>query len=319
MDYKDYYKTLGVDKNADEGTIKKAYRKLAIKYHPDKNPGDKASEEKFKELSEAYEVLSDKEKRKKYDQFGDNWKNYEQQHHGRTDDFDWSKWRSSGGGGGRTQYTYETDYGDMFGGGQGGASFSDFFETLFGGGRAGAGYRPQRQTRGQDLTAEMQITLEEAFHGGTRQVHVDGSVLNIKLKPGLTDGQVIRLKGKGMQGPRGGENGNLLITIHVAKNPRFELKGKDLYCEVPVDVYTAVLGGKITVETLGNSVNITIPEGTDSGKTFRLKGLGFPDYDHPTNHGNLYVKTVVHVPQKLSPKEKELFTELARLNKEGHK
>jgi curved DNA-binding protein len=263
--------------------------------------------------------LSDKEKRQKYDQFGDNWKNYEQQHHGRTDDFDWSKWRSSGGGSGRTQYTYETDFGDMFGGAQGGASFSDFFETLFGGGRAGAGYRPQRQSRGQDLTAEMQITLEEAFHGGTRQVHVDGSVLNIKLKPGLTDGQVIRLKGKGMQGPRGGENGNLLITIHIAKNHRFELKGKDLYCEVPVDMYTAVLGGKITVDTLGSSVNITIPEGTDSGKTFRLKGLGFPDYEHPTNRGNLYVKTLVHVPQKLSTKEKELFSELARLHKEGHK
>ncbi|SMO64829.1 DnaJ C-terminal domain-containing protein [Solitalea koreensis] len=314
MNYKDYYKILGVEKNADESTIKKAYRKLAIKYHPDKNPNDKSAEEKFKEISEAYAVLSDKTKRQKYDQFGENWKSYEQQHQGKTDEFDWSKWRNSGGGG-QTRYSFETDYGDMFGGAPGGTSFSDFFETLFGGRGGGAGYRPQRNIKGQDLTAEMQITLEEAFHGSTRQVHVNGSVLNIKLKPGLIDGQVIRLKGKGMQSPYGGEYGNLLITIHVAKHLRFELKEKDLHCEVPVDLFTAVLGGKLTVDTLGTSVNITIPEGTNSGKTFRLKGLGFPDYDHPTNRGNLYVKTVIHVPQKLSQKEKELFNELALLHK----
>jgi curved DNA-binding protein len=309
MDFKDYYKVLGVEKGASEADIKKAYRKLAVKYHPDKNQGDKAAEEKFKEISEAYEVLGDPEKRKKYDQLGENWRNYER-HGGQPQDFDWGQW----GAGGHT-YTYRGNPEDIFGGESGG-HFSDFFEQLFG--QFGGGGRRQqgsgRSTRGQDVTATMEVSLEDAYKGGTRQVVVDGSRLNIKLKPGLYEGQVIRLKGKGTPG-RGGENGDLLITIKLAPNPEFELKGRDVYADVDVDLYTAMLGGKITVQGLGGPLNMNIPPETDSGRVFRLKGMGMPDYNNASQPGDLYLTAMVRIPQHLTDKEKELFAELAKLRK----
>ncbi|AFD07466.1 DnaJ C-terminal domain-containing protein [Solitalea canadensis] len=317
MDYKDYYKILGVDKSATEAEIKKAYRKLAIKYHPDKNQGDKASEEKFKEVSEAYEVLGDKEKRTKYDQFGENWKYYEQQQaQGKAQGgFDWSKWQAQNQGG---AYSYQGNMNDFFGESGQEGHFSDFFENLFGGRFTGSRQQRTRARKGQDLQAEMEVSLEDAYNGCAKQIELSGTKLNLKLKPGLYDGQVIRLKGKGAPGLNGGEPGHLLITLHITPHPKFELKGRDIYTDIDIDLYTAVLGGKATVKTLGNNVNITIAEHTDSGKVFRLKGMGMPDYDHPETKGDLYVKTIIRLPKHFSVKEKELFHQLSTLKSENH-
>src|ERR1700704_1581619 len=268
MEYKDYYKILGVDKSATQEQIKKAYRKLAVKYHPDKNPGDKSAEEKFKEISEANEVLSDPEKRKKYDELGENWKYYEQ-HGGEPRGFN-GRQRSNAG----QQYYGNFNAEDFGEEGQ----FSDFFESIFGSGYSGSSTRSSRPRKGQDVHAEMEITLEEAFHGTTRQVSLDDEKLNIKFKPGIKEGQIIRLKGKGGKGINGAPNGDVLITIHLAPHPKFELKGNDLYFDSYMDVYTAVLGGKVAVQTIDKTVQVNIPAGTDSNKTFRLKNMGMPFY-----------------------------------------
>lgn len=306
MDYKDYYKILGVSKTASQDEIKKAYRKLAVKYHPDKNPGDKVAENKFKEANEANEVLSKPDKRKQYDELGENWQSYQQaggyanQGGGRP-----GGRRSSGGAGG---FSTEDFYG-------GGGQFSDFFENIFGGGTSGgrSGGSSRRAAAGEDLQAEMHITLEEAFHGVSRQVTIGDSKVNMKLKPGVSEGQVLRLKGKGEAGRNGGSNGDLLIALHILPNNKFERKENDLYFDQPIDVYTAVLGGKIPVQGISKTVNMTIAAGTDSNKTFRLKGLGMPVYKNPETFGDAYVRVVIQTPKNLSDQEKELFEQLAKL------
>lgn len=305
MEYKDYYKILGVDKKATADEIKKAYRKLAIRYHPDKNPDDKLAEEKFKELNEAYEVLGDAEKRKKYDEFGENWKYYEQAGQQQQGDFDWSRWRSQQGGG--QQQGGE----DMFGNGD---HFSDFFEHLFGGGfRSRAQQGRARTRKGGDLHATMEIGIEDVYTGATRQISVNGQKLNLKIRKGTTDGQVLRLKGKGNPGLNGGEAGDLLIEVSVTPGAGFELKGRDVYLEVPVDVYTAVLGGKVQVPVPGSAVQLTIPEGSDSGRVFRLKGKGLPEAEAGGGvPGDFYVKIRITVPQQLTEEEKEMFRKLAK-------
>ncbi len=307
MNVKDYYKILGIDKTATAAEIKKAYRKLAVRYHPDKNQGNKEAEEKFKEISEAYEVLQDPEKRKKYDQFGENWKQYEQ-HGGKAENFDWSHWQNAGN---RQHYTNMNDF---FGSEEGEHHFSSFFETLFG---KSAGRRGQSSTqvlKGRDVHATMQVSLRDAYTGGSHQVEVNGSKLNLKLKPGLYAGQIIRLKEKGAPGRNGGPNGDLLISIELTPTEGFELKGKDIYAEVSLDLYTAVLGGKTNIRLLSGAViSINISAGTDSGKVFRIKGKGMPEYNKPEVAGDLYVKMVVHIPTHLTPQEKELFMQLAQI------
>ncbi len=304
MDYKDYYKILGVGKTATQDEIKKAYRKLAVKYHPDKNPGDKAAENKFKEANEANEVLSKPDKRKQYDELGKNWQSYQQsggyanQGGGRPG----GGRRSSGGAGG-----FSTE--DFYGGGSG--QFSDFFENIFGGGGATGGRSSRRAFAGEDLQAEMHITLEEAFHGASRQATIGDSKVNMKLKPGVSEGQVLRLKGKGEAGSGGGGNGDLLITMHILPNNKFERKENDLYFDQPIDLYMAVLGGKIPVQGINKTVNMTIAAGTDSNKTFRLKGLGMPVYKNPEQYGDAYVRVIIQTPKHLSKEEKELFEQLA--------
>lgn len=321
MEYKDYYKILGVSKDADEKEIKRAFRRLARQYHPDVNPNDKQAEERFKEINEAYEVLSDPEKRRKYDQLGSEWRRW-QQTGGRPGDFDWSRWAGGGAGGPGGQRVYvrygtPEDLEDLFGGGN---PFSDFFSQIFGGMRGGAGsggfaYEPRpRPQRGQDYEQEVEITLEEAYHGATRVLQKDGRRLKVKIPPGARDGTRVRIAGEGGAGVAGGEAGDLFLRVKVRPDPRFERKGDDLYTTVPVDLYTAVLGGKVTVPTLSGPVMLTIPAGTQNGRTFRLRGKGMPRLRRSGEYGDLYAKVDVRLPTKLTDRQRELFEELRRIS-----
>ncbi len=312
MEYKDYYKILGVDRNASQQEIKKAYRRLARKYHPDVNDSPDA-EERFKEINEAYEVLSDPEKRRKYDQLGANWQQW-QRMGGDPGSFDWSQWFSGWPGRIRVEYG---DLGDFFErGGLGG--FSDFFEAIFG----GMGARPHtswermwesRPYRGEDIEQTVQITLEEAFHGTTRILRKDGKRLEVKIPPGVKTGSKIRLAGQGGPGFRGGPPGDLYLKIQILPHAVFEREGDDLYCELPVDLYTAVLGGEVRVSTLDGDVMLKIPPETQSGRVFRLRGKGMPNLQNPRRRGDLYAKVMVMVPRNLTEEEKELFRRLAKM------
>jgi curved DNA-binding protein len=303
MEYKDYYKILGVGRNAEEKQIKKAYRKLARQYHPDVNPDDKTAEERFKDINEAYEVLSDPEKRRKYDQLGSNWQQW-QRRGGDARGFDWSQWTSGAqpGGGVRVEYRDLGDLGDL----------SDFFQNIFGGmGAPQAGPR-----RGQDYTQPVEITLEEAFQGTTRMLQKDGRRLEVKIPPGVRTGSKVRVAGEGSSGVAGGTSGDLYLEVTVLPHPVFERQGDDLNCEILVDLYTAVLGGEAKVPTLGGDVLLNIPPETQGGRTFRLRGKGMPNLRDPKKRGDLYARLKVQVPQKLSKREKELFRELASLRQD---
>jgi len=312
MEYKDYYKILGVAKSASQDEIKKAFRKLAVKYHPDKNKGNKQAETKFKEISEAYEVLGDPEKRKKYDQVGENWKYYEQaQREGRG--FDWSQFGFPGRG--EQSFHYEGDLRDLFGKGAGG--FSDFFEQFFGSGFSGS----RRHTttpkglKGQDYTAELDISLEDAYRGTSKILNIGGQSIKLNIKPGIHDGHVLRIPGKGSPGLNGGQPGDLLLTVRVSKDSRFERKGDDLYADVPIDLYTAVLGGKVDVKTFKGTVKLTIPKESSSGKVMRLAKMGMPKYGKPGEFGDLYLKLELQIPKNLTEKEIKLFEELKKLRR----
>jgi len=316
MEYRDYYQILGVKKDASQEEIKKAYRKLARKYHPDVNPDDPNAEEKFKDINEAYQVLSDEEKRSKYDQFGSQWKQY-QQRGGRSEDFDWSQWAAQGqpGRGGYRTVSPE-EFEQMFGGGMGG--FSDFFTTLFGG---MAGARPGSRTtrgpsartmpRGQDIEHSVQISLEEAFNGTTRLLTFeDGRRIEATIPPGVKTGSKIRLSGQGSPGPR--RSGDLYLNVKVASHPKFTRDGDDLKIDQPVDFFTALLGGEVTVSTIDKTVKLTVPPESDSGKTFRLKGLGMLKLNNPDKRGDLYVTLQIQVPKDLSAEQKKEFKDLQK-------
>lgn len=307
MDFKDYYKILGIDKSASAEDIKKAYRKLAVKYHPDKNPGDKAAEDRFKEINEANEVLGDQEKRKKYDELGENWKYYQQHGAKQGEGFDWSQWQDMGGG---RRYTYSTE-----GNFDEDDQFSDFFESIFGG---RFGQRRSSPMKGNDYEAEVEVSLEEAFNGTTRIMDVNGEKLQIKIKPGVKTNQVLRLREKGGEGFNGGKRGDILIKVNVLAHPHFERKENDLFCEVPVELYTAVLGGKALVRTLRGTIRIDIPKETESGKVLRLKSQGMPVFGKENEKGDLYAKVKIVVPKNLSKEEIDLFTKLAELRKHEH-
>ncbi|MFQ5811910.1 MAG: DnaJ C-terminal domain-containing protein [Anaerolineae bacterium] len=306
MEYKDYYNILGVKRSAEGKEIKKAYRKLARQHHPDVNPGDKAAEERFKDINEAYEVLSDPDKRQKYDQLGSSWQQW-QHRGGDARGFDWSQWFSGaqpGGGGGRVRVEY-ADLGDLFGGG----GFSDFFQTIFG----GVGATQARPRRGQDYTQPVEITLEEASQGTTQMIQKDGRRLEVKIPPGVRTGSKVRVAGEGRPSIAGGPSGDLYLEVQVLPHSVFERQGDDLNCDVPVSLYTAVLGGEVKVPTLSGDVMLKIPPGTQGGRTFRLRGKGMPSLRHPQKRGDLYASLKVQVPQKLSQQEKKLFRELASL------
>ncbi len=323
MEYKDYYNILGVPKNADEKAIRKAYRKLARKYHPDLNPNDSVAEEKFKEINEAQEVLMDAEKRKLYDKFGAQWEQY-QRAGVDPNAQDWSQFRQRPRG---AQSQYRTvspeEFEEMFGGGGGGAGFSSFFEQMFGGGQArGAGgyddvftqtqARP-RSRRGQDIEHTVTVSLEEAFHGTTRTLqYEDGKTIDAKIPRGVVTGSKIRLSGQGGTGLNA-QAGDLFLIVEVEDHPRFERDGDDLKVNIPVDLYTALLGGKAEVRALHRTVKLSIPAETQNGKTFKLRGLGMPKLRNPEQSGDLYATVMVELPRNLSDKEKALIGQLRDL------
>lgn len=297
MDYKDYYKILGVTKSASQAEIKKAYRALAKKYHPDKNKGDKAAEDKFKNISEAYEVIGDPEKRKQYDQLGANWKQYQQ-----SGEQQQRYSRQPGGG----FQGFGGDPADMFGS----SDFSDFFNQFFGGGGFQSQSGRARAAKGQNYEAEMEISLQEAYTGTSRLLNLGNQQLRITTKPGVADGQVLRIKGKGASGMGGGESGDLYIKILVNSQSGFERKGDDLYTTLEIPMYTALLGGDAQVNTLVGQLKLQIPEGTQNGKRLRLRGKGMPVYGKPDQHGDLYVKIKVMLPTNLTPEERSLLQKL---------
>lgn len=313
MEYKDYYDILGLKRNANPDEIKKAYRKLARKYHPDVNPEDKSAGAKFSEINEAHEVLSDPEKRKKYDQFGVNWQQFEQSG-GRPEDFNWGQWRSDPG----SSYSYRTvtpeEFQDLFGGAGG---YSDFFETLFGtaGRRANDRGASDREhyfrtapQRGRDSEHTLEISLEEAFHGATRTLEwQDGRKIEAKIPRGVRTGSRVRLKGQGERGFDGGVPGDLYLKIHVQPHRRFERNGDDLNLTVAADLFTLLLGGQATVSGIDRSVRLDIPPETANGRVFRLRGLGMPRLKNPAERGDLYATVQAALPKRLSDKEKDLI------------
>ncbi len=307
MDFVDYYKTLGVAKNASQDDIKKAYRKLARKFHPDVNPNDKEAHKKFQQINEAHEVLSDPEKRKKYDQYGENWKHADQYEQARQQQQQaGGGYGGFGGGGfgnfGGGEYTYS-------GGEEGG--FSDFFESLFGGGR---GKRSQAKYRGQDFNAELQLSLTEAYTTHKQTLTINGKNVRITIPAGVENGQQIKLKGYGSPGANGGPNGDLFITFVINNNTDFRREGNDLYKTEDVDLYTALLGGEKTIDTMSGKIKLKVNPETQNGTKIRLKGKGFPVYKKEGQFGDLYITWEVKLPTNLTQKQKDLFTELSKLS-----
>jgi curved DNA-binding protein len=308
MEYRDYYQILGVDKSADEDAIHKAYRRLARKYHPDVNPGDDQAEAKFKEINEAHEVLSDAEKRRKYDELGSSYQQWQRM--GRDPrGFDWSQWTAGGQpGGGRIHVEYG-DLGDLFGGG----GFSDFFRNIFGGAAGGrTAPRGWGSTRGQDIEHPVDVTLEEAYTGTKRILQMGNQRIEVTIPAGVDNGSRVRIAGQG--GAGGGKKGDLYLRISVLPHTSYRRQGDNLVRSLSVDVYTAVLGGEIKVPTIkGSEVMLTIPSETQNGKRFRLKGLGMPKLKDPNSKGDMYVDVHIKLPQHLSDEEQELFQELKAL------
>jgi curved DNA-binding protein len=318
MDFKDYYSTLGVAKTAPAKDIKAAYRKLARKHHPDVNPGDKSAEGRIKELNEAYEVLSDPDKRKKYDELGANWRQYEQAGPGQADPT-----RRPGPQGGGFRTMTEDEMRDLFGEAH---PFSDFFETFFGGGQAaeeprgrGRAGRTGRGARaGRDVEHELELGLEDVYHGAMRRLSMthDGAArtVDVRIPAGVGDGSRVRVAGEGEHGSGGAKSGDLYLRIRLAPHPKFERRGRDLYAHVPIPLTTAVLGGEVDVATLGSkSLRLKIPPTTQIGQVFRLKGHGMPVAGKPNELGDLYATIDVQLPKQLTPEQRTHFEALRTL------
>jgi curved DNA-binding protein len=328
VDFKDYYATLGVNKSATDKELKQAFRKLARKFHPDVNPGDASAESKFKEVNEAYEVLGDPAKRKKYDELGANWRMYEQ-----AGPPPGARGPGFGGGfhpGGGVHTMTEEEMREMFGGGD--SPFSDFFQTFFGGmhvdteggpgGQRGArgGNARSRARKGRDLEQEIDLSLEDAFHGATRrlQFRLGGQTrsVDVRIPAGVADGSRVRIAGEGESGAGGGSAGDLYLRIRLAPNATYERKGQDLYVKVAVPLTTAVLGGEADVKTLaGKSLRLKIPPTTQPGQVFRLKGHGMPIAGKTGEHGDLYATADVQLPRQLTPEQRSHYEALQKLER----
>jgi curved DNA-binding protein len=293
MAYIDYYKILGISKNASENDIKKAYRKLARKYHPDLNPNDKVAEQKFKEINEANEVLSNSENRKKYDQYGEHWQHAEE--------YEKAKQQN------QYQRSTSNQYGDYSE-----EDYSDFFGSMFGG-RSGQSHGQKIKFKGQDFNAQLQLNLKDVYTTHKRTLTINGKNIRITIPAGLENGQIIKIKGHGGKGVNGGPNGDLYIEFSIINNTQFKRDGDSLYASVDLDLYKALLGGEIMVNTFDGKVKLIIKPETQNGTKVKLKGKGFPKYKKEGQFGDLYITYNLTTPTKLSAKEKELFTELSKL------
>lgn len=300
MAFIDYYKILGIDKSATEAEVKKAYRKLARKYHPDLNPNDKEAEQKFKEVNEANEVLSHPENRKKYDQYGEDWKHSEE--------FEKSRQQQQSRRG-----SQQGDFGG-FGGFSGGGDFSDFFESMFGG-RSAGGRSRTAAAKGSDFNAELHLNLKDVYTTHKRELTINGKKIRLTIPAGVENGQIIKISGMGGEGLNGGPKGDLYITFTIENNTKFKLDKHNLYSTVDLDLYSAILGGEITVDTFDGKVKLKVMPGTQNGTKVKLKGKGFPVYKKEGHFGDLYITYQIVIPTNLSEKEKELFEELAKLKK----
>jgi curved DNA-binding protein len=302
MEFIDYYQILGLDKGASDADIKKAYRKLARKYHPDLNPGDKQAEEKFKQVNEANEVLSDPEKRKKYDQYGKDW-----QHADAFEQARQSQGSKASGAGSRAYSGHFTE-----------EDFSDFFSSMFGGGESFyGGQRGGVKYKGPDYKAELHLNLSDVFTTRKHTLTVDGKNIRITVPAGIEDGQTIKIRGYGGEGVNGGAKGDLYITFVVTNDTHFTREGKDLYSKVELDLYTAILGGDKIVETFDGKVKIKVAPGTQPDSTIRLKGKGFPVYKKEGEFGDLYVTFKVRIPTNLTQEEKEIYSTLKKSRAHG--
>jgi curved DNA-binding protein len=295
MDFIDYYKILGVAKNASEDDIKKAYRKFARKYHPDLNPNDKEANKKFQQINEANEVLSDPEKRKKYDQHGNDWKNADQYEQAR-----------------RSQQHSNDPWGQTFTGSNDDGAFSDFFESLFGGG-SGRSRNRQTKFRGQDINGNVQLNLSSVYTTHQQTFSVNGKNIRITIPAGAENGQKIKIAGHGEAGVNGGPNGDLYITFNMVNDTKFKRSGNDLYTTVDIDLYTALLGGEITVDIIGGKIKLKVNPETQNGTKVRVKGKGFPVYKKEDVFGDLFVTYNIKLPTNLTEKHKELYRQLSKL------
>ena len=305
MAYIDYYSILGVSKTATADEIKKSYRKLARKYHPDINPNDEEAKLKFQQINEANEVLSDPDKRKKYDAYGENWKHaeeYEKAQQQQSQNGGFADYTNFGGFGGGS-YSF---------GGDDEGGFSDFFESLFGGRQSASGSRHSRSFRGQDYTSELHLSLRDASETHKRTLTLNGKNLRITIPAGVSDGQVIKLAGQGAPGKNGGPNGDLYITFVIEEDPKFKRVSDDLYTTADLNLYTAVLGGEETIDTFTGKVKLKIAAGTQNGTKVRLKGKGFPVYKKDGQSGDLIITYAIRIPTDLNEEQKGLFEKLAK-------
>ena len=300
MDYQDYYKVLGVSRDASAEEIRKAYRKLAMKYHPDRNPDDKGAEERFKEINEAYQVLNDPQKRAHYDRLGSAYSSW-QRRGAPSGGFDWSQWAGGAPGGTRVEYG---DLNDLFGG-EGGGLFSEFFRTIFGGGGMGSASSTSRGSPG--FQQQVEINLEDAFNGSTLQIQTEGKRKQVKIPPGVRTGSKVRVAGAGPNGL------DLYLIVQVKENQNFERKGNDLHTTAKVNVFTAILGGEAEVETMTGKVKLSIPPGTQPEQVFRVAGRGMPHLKSPNTRGDLFVRLKVEIPRYLSSKQRNLIEEASKL------
>jgi curved DNA-binding protein len=311
MDFKDYYEILGVPPNAEKKVIQQTFRKLARKVHPDVNPGNKEAEEKFKTINEAYQVLSDVEQRKKYDELRAQYQQW-QQTGGRQQDFDWQNWSAQPGKGVRVQYANPEDMEDLFGSA---SPYSDFFTNIFGqarrSGRGSGRGTPPSPRRGRDVEYEVDLTLEEAFHGADRLLEIDGHRIKAGIPPGVRTGSRVRLAGQGEPGHNSAPAGDLYLIVHTLPNETFEREGDNLHLDVPIDIFTAIAGGEIRIPSLERPLILKIPPRTNAGRSFRLRGKGMPHLGDPKTRGDLFALVRLVLPDPLTDQEVNSIRELA--------
>jgi curved DNA-binding protein len=307
MDFKDYYKILGVSKTATPEEIKKAYRKMAMKYHPDKNPDNKDAENSFKDIQEANDVLSDPKKKKKYDDLGSSWNQYSTNPSGQ--DFDWSQWFAQKQNARRkTTNKYDDFFGET-------GSANDFFDKIFGNRykNQSTQKKPKREAEVLDITHTVDISIEEAFNGTTKQILIGEEKIEIKLKPGINDKQTLKLTGKGTKSTLENRSGDLFLTVYIKPNSKLVRKENDLYIDLTIDLYKAILGGATKIKTFGGTIKLNIPKESQNGKILKITGMGFPIYNQNDKKGDLYITLQVKLPENLTDEEVELFKELKKL------